>query len=123
MEKKIREPDFNKYIDMVAFLYKHFGACGCSELNEIVNVLKYLLEWSAIDIDSRSAYNKLNIDVGYYYIIIGLLDQLDMLEHGCAIRVPWITEKGKQFLKGLRIFKEDEEKREPEEAYDGVYYS
>jgi len=116
------QPDFTKPIDVKAFFYNKFGACGCSEIDLMINVIRDLLEW--MDTPDHSFYNTLfNGSTGVYYILIGLFDNLGLCEHGIAIRYPWLTEKGRELLKALQTIAAEQIDKSEGKAYNGLYYS
>jgi hypothetical protein len=122
--KNIREPDFSKPVDILAFFDNHFGGCGCSEIQPMQKTVIELLEWHSADIMTRPHYDTLfNGDSGVFYIIAGIMTDADLVEHGGSIRSGWITKTGKALLIGLKMFTADEiEDCKPEEAYDGCTY-
>lgn len=82
-----------------------FGDCVCSETEILINDLIILLEHLSVDIEQRMHYSKLFKELGYYYVLTGILNDIEMIEHGTSIRFPWLTEKGKVFLNDLKTYK------------------
>ena len=116
-------PDFTKPVDIQAFLYNEFGACGCSDLEAMINVVKCLLEWMSENIMERQGYEKLfNGNEGVFYLLAGRLDSLGLSEHGTSIRCAWLTEKGKEFLSALQTITAEQIENCEGEAYDGISY-
>lgn len=123
MAEENKAPDFTKPVDIQAFFYNEFGACGCSDLEAMINVVKDLLEWMSENIMERQGYEKLfNGNVGVFYLLAGRLDSLGFSEHGTSIRCAWITEKGKEFLNALKTISAEQIENSEGEAYDGLSY-
>lgn len=114
-------PDFSKPVDIQAYFFNSFGACGCSDLEAMVAVVKELLEW--IDQNCEiPPYDKLFNHEGVFYILVGILDRLGLCEHGTSIRASWLTEKGKSLLVALQSTPFSEIDTAEGEAYDGITY-
>lgn len=119
----MNKPDFTKPVDILAFFYNEFGACGCSEVDTMIDVIRDLLEWLDSDIDTRPKYNTLfNGNVGVYYLLAGKLEYLEFSGHGFSIRVAWLTEEGQEFLSALKNFSNEEIEYACGGAYDDAYY-
>jgi len=115
--------NFTKPVDIQAFFYNEFGACGCSDLEAMINVVKGLLEWMSENIMERPGYEKLfNGNEGVFYLLIGRLDNLGLSEHGVSLRCSWITKRGQEFLKAIQTFSVEEIEYSEGEAYDGLSY-
>jgi hypothetical protein len=121
--EKRDEPDFTNTVDVQAFFYNELGACGCSELEEMIIVVGDLLAWIDTDKNPGNRYNTLfNGNVGVYYTLLGLLDKADLCEHGVSIRYPYLTDKGERLLKVLQTMSPSEITSAEGSAYDGAYY-
>jgi len=119
----LREPDFTKTQDIHAFLFNVFGGCGCSELTPMVDTIKELLAWAGSDGMERTKWTRLGYNAGAYYILMGIMDNADLIDHGSAIRAPFLTDKGKSFLNALNKFAVEEIRKCPAEpSYDGLSY-
>jgi len=119
----IKVPDFTKPVDIQAFFYNEFGACGCSDLASMINIVKDLLEWTSSDIMERQGFEKLfDGNEGVFYLLAGRLDSLGFSEHGTSIRYAWLTEKGKEFLNALQTIPVEQIENCACEAYDGLSY-
>lgn len=119
----MNKPDFTKPVDILAFFYSEFGACGCSGLGAMFDVIRNLLEWLDSDMDTRPKYNTLfNGNVGVFYLLAGKLECLELSGHNTSIRVAWLTEEGQKFLNALRKFSNDEIEFASGDAYDDLYY-
>lgn len=88
-------------------LYESFGLCGCSEEVKVRDILIKVLTWANDDMMKRLDYDKLFISTGVFYILIGILTNLNFIEHGCSCRDSWITLKGRQFLVWLKHLSND----------------
>ena len=108
-------------INIRAYFHNAFGACGCSEIGEMVISIKTLLEWCG-EKGTRVRYSELYPDLGIFYLMVGLLDSLGLIEHGTAIRYPWVTREGKRFLEALNITSVSEIEDASGEAYDGLWW-
>ena len=87
----------NKLIDM-------FGICNCAEIDLVVKTLIRFLEWA--ESVERDDYNTLYKDAGIYYLIAGMCEKNDLIQHGVSIRCAFISPKGKEFLTLLKQYKE-----------------
>jgi len=116
-------PDDLTPLNIQAYFYNHLGACGCSELDEMISTIKRVLEWHKTDIPKRDSYiSVFPEELGIFYIIVGLLDNLDLVEHGTSIRWGWLTNDGKRLLEALIRCSPKEIEDAFGTAYDGVYY-
>lgn len=106
----MKKPNFDKPADIHAFFSNVFGACGCSELEEMIDVIKIYLKWLSTQQQERENWDHLFINghIGTYYIIMGVFDNADLCEHGTSIRHPWITDKGKALLDELTKYAVEE---------------
>ena len=82
----------------VNILYDELSFCGCFDYDIVLKEFADVLEWAAQPIDDRKSYTELYTNPALAYIILGVLNDANLIEHGCAIRHPWITEKGEGFL-------------------------
>ena len=118
-----RSPDFSSPIDIKAFFYNGFGACGCSELDSMIDVVVNLLEWIESDKDGSSYYDTLfGGNVGVYYLLIGIIDRNGLCEHGVSIRFPFLNDMGKKLLRALQTISIEKIDECSGLAYDGLYY-
>jgi len=115
-------PDFDKPLDLLAFIYNSFGICGCSQFDVIVNELKRFLTWAGAPMENRSLYITLYPRDGIFYLIAGMLDRAKLIEHGTAVRHPWLTDTGKAFLAGLNKYAVEQIDEAKGDAYDGCTY-
>ena len=116
-------PDFTKPNDVYAFLQNEFGMCGCFETELVVEALKDFLVWCGSDCINRPRYSELfGANQGVFYLISGICDRADLIEHGIAIRHPWLTENGKLFLSALSNFSIEQLEHTEGEAYDGIWH-
>jgi hypothetical protein len=122
--KETKEADFTKPLDPMAFLTTEIGICGCSEYPETIAALKKLLEWFDKPAMERVRYDEIFgiKDAGLYYLLAGLFDNADLIEHGVSVRTSWLTPKGKAILLGLRQNGVDSIIKANGTAYDGLWY-
>jgi hypothetical protein len=130
-ETSQKAPDFDKPIDILAFFMNELGACGCSELEPMIRVVRDSLEWAgALSMEwppkptvERAEYDTLyGGDVGLFYIIIGILDHAGLINHGTSVRYPFLSEQGKMMLAALKKFSPAEIEEAKGEAYDALAY-
>jgi hypothetical protein len=115
--------DFKKPINIKAFLFNEFHSCGCSEHDLEIGVIRELLEWLN-NMEIRNRYDTLfNGNVGVYYLLIQLLENANLCEHGTSIRCPWITDTGKDLLEALKNIPHEIIDECNGDAYDGFYYN
>ena len=109
-------------LDLLAFLYEGFSLCGCEDLSSVIETIIKTLSWAQEPTDKRLKYTSLFKNYGVFYIIAGILDNLDLIEHGIAIRFPWITERGKALLSLLESRDVNKIEGATGEAYNGINY-
>lgn len=83
-----------KYKTALNILDENFGWCGCSEEEKMLDEIRKVLDWASLE-DKDKRYQE-----GFpavYYIVAGILNNLEFIEHGTAIRYPWLTDEGKEF--------------------------
>jgi len=118
-----KEPDFNKPVDVCAFLFSELHFCGCFEFDETVAELKRVLLWADTSPD-RASYEKLYPgNIGVFYLVCALLDDAGILEHGTSIRYPFLTSRGRDLFTALNRFSVEELEAPDGEAYDGLQYN
>lgn len=108
-------------LNLQAYFFNAFGACGCSEIDEMRTTLIRLMEWHEIE-KNTAQYQTLYNEVGVFYLLAGMLDHLGLSEHGVAIRYPWLTPDGKRLLEALKRHTADEIHDSTGQAYDGCTY-
>jgi hypothetical protein len=98
--------------------YNKLGMCGCGSPNEVKNFLFNLLENHRKYKDSEISHelmiksrkeliNSVDSDI-IFEIIFHVFENSSLLEHGGSVYGSWFTEKGKEFLKLLSKFKDEE---------------
>lgn len=86
------------------YLFDAFGACGCTDQKELRATLVKLLQW-LLDIQGdRVWWNKLFPEPGQFYLVMGMLEKLELAEHGISVRYAWLTDDGKRLLSALLEF-------------------
>ena len=111
-------------LNIKAYFSNTLGACGCSELDTMIESILRFLHWCENYPTNIKAmgYFELYSEIGVFYIIAGLLDGLCLIQHGTSIRYPFLTEDGKRFLNALETYSAEEIDNANGEAYDGLYY-
>ena len=91
---------------MVCFTYNdsvkallEIGICGCGTPEVCYKWLKEYL--TDLNTKNWGKYDYESPDWKYIQIINGLLENLDIVEHGTTCRCSWLTEKGKKVLEAL----------------------
>lgn len=85
--------------------------CGCTGEEDFValmGLLRFLAARTDELFDSWSA--RLLPPEPWTYLPLNFLDREELIEHGIAIRVPWLTPKGEAVLAFLDKFGMDQEK-------------
>ncbi len=100
------------------------GVCGCADTGSIYEEVQAFLQWCNDWLNERSqeTYETLYPRVGLYYLMAGILDTLDLIDHGTSIRWPFLTDDGKRLLSFLQASDEEVIENASGEAYDGCYY-
>lgn len=78
-------------------LFDKFGCCGCTEENYLIDAIKKVLVYAQDKTETRN-YANLFTELALFYIVAGILSDEDYIEHGSAIRWPWLTTKGEDLL-------------------------
>ncbi len=98
--------------------------CGCSDAWSVITVLGGLLTWFNTDQMKRENYDTLfGGNTGLFYLLSGVLDDMDLTEHGTSYRAGWLSEDGKRLLAALTSLAEEQYDAAEGEAYDGLHYS
>ena len=108
-------------MNIKAFLSNEFHACGCTNLEAVIAVLRPLMEWHDA-VKERQPYSALYPHEGIFYLLAGILDAAGLAEHGTAIRCPFLTDAGKLFIKALRETPIADIEAAEGVAYDGLWY-
>lgn len=78
-------------------------ACGCGSPESAFEGLKAILELHPLH-DHRPEIEALIPDERLEYLILYMLDHLDLTEHGGTVGGGWLTETGQAVLDALRTF-------------------
>ena len=108
------KPDYTKPVDVLAFLQHAFGACGCSDMEELIGPI--------YDILDRVVSGEADPQDGLFYIVAGILTNWGLIEHGTSIRSSWVTPEGLKLLATFDNFSVDDIEEASGEAYDGLWY-
>lgn len=98
--------------------YNTLGMCGCGSPNEVKNFLFNLLENHRKYKDSEITYEEMagsrktliqssDPDI-VFEIIFHTFENSKLLEHGGSVYSSWLTEEGREFLKLLSEFKDEQ---------------
>lgn len=110
-------------LNIKACLYKDFHMCGCSDTEETIKSIRKIMEWCAMDSEKKFCGEDLYPETGVFYLLIGLLTDMDFASHGSSVRFSWLDPAGEQFLEALQKYTPDEIEAATGEAYDGLDYS
>jgi hypothetical protein len=99
------------------FIFDKLHLCGCADWDSALAEVRRVLEWAEQDMVTRPDWTTLFPSEGLYYLIMSHLDDIDLIEHGTAIRHCWLAKKGDEFLAALRQYtvKEIEDAEDPED--------
>jgi len=75
--------------------------CGCGRPETTVILIKAILECMPL-YDNRAKFEKLVPDEGAQHLILGLMTEADLIEHGGGIGGSWMRDEGKALLKSLQ---------------------
>ena len=90
------------------FLFSKLGLCGCAEWETALSELRRILEWAGQDTETRTKWETLFASEGLYYLMMSMLDEIKLIEHGISIRHCWLTQIGDELLNALQMHKADE---------------
>lgn len=108
-------------LNLRAWLGNALDVCGCAEIPPVVWLLVDFLSWASWG-PHRYPYDQFNCGVGAFYLIIGRLDRLDLVDHGVSCRCPSLSSEGTRLLKALEETPVDAIDNAGGEAYDGCWY-
>lgn len=111
-------PETFTALDLRDWLAENLGLCGCTETSEYCMTVLRFLEWAGADMTTRSSYSTLYKEVGIFYLIAGCIEDAGLIEHGSALRHPWLTEGGKRVLFALKQHSADAIDQACDEAYN-----
>ena len=83
-----------------ADLIHELGICGCGCPEEAYKAVHEML------VRTKDRGNIIEPDEPHVLFMAYTLDSLEFLEHGTSIYSAWLTDKGKELLAALDIFKE-----------------
>lgn len=78
--------------------------CGCMDetiIDDIVDTLKCFKK-EPNDCYYTDISSKLHLTTKYIELILCILDEKGLIEHGTAVRASWLTDYGKRILNELR---------------------
>lgn len=94
-------------------IFNELQICPCSDLKEFIDEMIKFLEWCS-SVEDRVPYSELYKNNGTFYIISSFFTKHDLINHGSRIRYPFLTPKGKTFLKSLKEISPEEIRKEYE---------
>lgn len=110
-------------LNLKAWTFTALSLCGCSDMVAVLGGLRDFLGWHAADLANRPGYETLfGGNEAVFYVFAGILDRLDLSEHGSSVRGSWLTEDGKRLLLALRTTPLEEIDDAHGKAYDGCDY-
>lgn len=125
MSETQKLPEDLSPLNLQAYFFNAFGACGCSEIDEMHAALLRLMEWHDTRENpghDREPYTAIYPEIGLFYLMAGMLRRLGLSEHGVAIRCPWLTQDGERLLDAMRRITPEAMDAASGEAYDGCHY-
>jgi hypothetical protein len=89
---------------LYALFYGDLGICGCNMPWEAYNVVRDLLAYCAQDHADRDCHdlNRIIGTDGAVHLVLCLLDNAKLIEHGSTVAGAWLTDKGRCALEWMR---------------------
>lgn len=117
-------PDELTPINLRAYFSNAFHTCGCHDVEAMIDEIRALLGWCAQSFDDgRASFETLFPDrEGVFYLLMGVLEGLDLSEHGTSSRCAWLTEYGDRLLRALTEHDSHTIADAEGDAYDRLYY-
>jgi len=81
-----------------ALLYGEMKICGCGTPEDSFGTVRDLLIATE---EHKNASTVISHD-GARHIVLSVLDEVDLIEHGSVIDVPWLTKKGRWYLQAMK---------------------
>ncbi|MEN6534196.1 MAG: hypothetical protein ABFD89_11080 [Bryobacteraceae bacterium] len=101
--------------DIAKCLFADMHVCGCMEFSDIVGVIRTSLENLNSEIGQRPEFHEaLGVPHPIGDLILSMLDNADLCEHGGNHGFSWLTWKGCTLLNGLREHKDEDIETEME---------
>jgi len=112
-------------INLKAYFYNAFNMCGCWEFGPVHYNILFLLKWLKTNSEEnpKKSYETLYDSVGIFYLLVGIFDRLNLIEHGISIRCAWLTNNGKRLLEALLKYSPEEIDSAEGKAYDECEYA
>ncbi len=118
-------PDELTPINIKGYLYLNLGLEGTANTELYIKELLRILDWLETGIDAdrtRCDYTMLfPSSTGLYYIMMGMMEKIDLIDFGGSIRYPWLNEKGSRFLIALQNTPIEDIDQAEGETYYGSY--
>lgn len=74
------------------------GVCGCADEELVSDLLIVLKETSNKEFYITDICKRTKLSYKYVLALLFLLDNVNLIEHGTAIRASWITSEGEKVL-------------------------
>lgn len=96
--------------DLHHFFSDEMPMCGCGNPESVGFMVRDILALCPLYESASQAKIKLILpNDGVFYLVLGVLDRVGLIEHGGGIGGSWITPKGEMILNSLRVEMEKEE--------------
>lgn len=83
--------------------YQDLGMCGCGNPEDAYNLIRDILSLAPFYEDQRwRLVETLTGGGAVHHIVLSVLDQAELIEHGSSINGSWLTTKGSWFLNAAR---------------------
>lgn len=84
------------------FFHDEVGICGCGNPETVAILFRDVLRCAPFyEQDNRLKLHFLLATDGLFYLVLGVLQNLDLIEHGSIIDGAWLTAKGQDVLGSL----------------------
>lgn len=111
--------------------YDELNFCGCGSPSDTLYVIKNVLRvhknkldrcnkkvdeyydlykhefQKALNLNDEYCENDFYINEGVYQIVLNVLNNANLMEHGSSIGGSWLTKKGEEFLEALELMEDE----------------
>lgn len=100
-EYRYKDKDGVSYQSKKDFLGSYFGFCGCGDPDAAMELLRDVLrllkghEWYSEKMKALLPSEGLN------YLVLYMLNNNGLTEHGTSVNCSWLTDKGEEILKDI----------------------
>ncbi len=81
---------------------RELGYCDCIPAHEWLNMLGTLLEWCDVRRERKRFDVQFKGNEGFAYICLAALERAGLVDHGTAIRCPFLDDDGRRLLDWIR---------------------